>query len=85
VLRLPRRNKCGHSYCYVCIRLRLEVEWTCPHPNCNRTIRQAPKINDAEAETVAVDYPARVDKSQVSYSWEGLSFPYRAKSIWISP
>ncbi|KAK7006651.1 hypothetical protein R3P38DRAFT_3601302 [Favolaschia claudopus] len=23
--------KCGHSYCYVCVRLYLEVEWTCPY------------------------------------------------------
>ncbi|KAJ7699839.1 hypothetical protein B0H14DRAFT_2648972 [Mycena olivaceomarginata] len=70
----PVANKCEHSYCYVCIRLHLEVDWTCPHLNCNRTIRKAPKIDNAEAETVAADYPDRVDKSQVSYSWEGLSF-----------
>jgi hypothetical protein len=63
----------------------LEVEWTCPHSNCNRTIRTAPKIDDAEAETAAADYPDRVDKSRVSYSWEGLSFPYHAKSIWVLP
>jgi hypothetical protein len=77
------RNKCGHSYCYVCIRLRLEVHWTCPHLNCNRTIRKAPTIDVGEAETVEADYPDRVDKSQVSYSWEGLSFPFRNKSIWV--
>jgi hypothetical protein len=63
----------------------LEVEWTCPHSNCNQTIRTVPKIDDAEAETAAADYPDRVDKSHVSYSWEGLSFPYRAKSIWVLP
>ncbi|KAJ7900557.1 hypothetical protein B0H14DRAFT_3752784 [Mycena olivaceomarginata] len=60
----PVVNKCGHRYCYVCIHLHLEVDWTCPHLNCNRTIRKAPKIDDAEAETVAADYPDRVDKSQ---------------------
>ncbi|KAJ7871163.1 hypothetical protein B0H14DRAFT_2570893 [Mycena olivaceomarginata] len=77
------RNKCGHSYCYVCIRLRLEEHWTCPRLNCNRTIRKAPTINVGEAETVEADYLDRVDKSQVSYSWEGLSFPFRNKSIWV--
>jgi hypothetical protein len=38
-------------------------------------IRQVPKIDEGEAESMPVDYPDRVDKSQVSYSWEGLSFP----------
>ncbi|KAJ7828551.1 hypothetical protein B0H14DRAFT_3718702 [Mycena olivaceomarginata] len=80
----PVVNKCGHSFCYVCIRLRLEHEWTCPHPNCNRTIRKAPQIDNAEAETVAADYPHRHDKSRMSYSWEGLSFPFRNKSIWLN-
>ncbi|KAF8151202.1 hypothetical protein K438DRAFT_1988198 [Mycena galopus ATCC 62051] len=36
-----------------------------------RTIHQAPKIDEGEAESVAADYPDQDDKSQVSYSWEG--------------
>ncbi|KAJ7747609.1 hypothetical protein B0H14DRAFT_2636749 [Mycena olivaceomarginata] len=58
------RTNANIAYCYVCIRLHLEVDWTCPHLNCNRTIRKAPKIDNAEARTVAADYPDRVDKSQ---------------------
>ncbi|KAJ7318568.1 hypothetical protein DFH08DRAFT_1036369 [Mycena albidolilacea] len=71
----PVANKCGHSYCYVCIRLRLEHEWTCPHKNCNHIIRRAPKMNVGEVESLAADYPDRIDKSRVSYNWDGLDFP----------
>ncbi|KAK7020808.1 hypothetical protein R3P38DRAFT_3547994 [Favolaschia claudopus] len=60
--------KCGHSYCYVCVRLHLEVEWTCPY---------------READSLAADYPNRVDNSRVSYSWAGLTFPMRPPSIWV--
>jgi hypothetical protein len=76
--------KCGHSYCYVCIRLRLEEEWSCPYPDCNRVMQRAPKEDVGEAETVAADYPERVDKSRVAYSWDGLEFPYRPAAIYVS-
>lgn len=46
-------------------------------------IRQALKIDEGEAESVAVDYPDRVDKNQVSYNWEGLSFP-SCWDVWFS-
>jgi hypothetical protein len=78
------RYKCGHSYCYVCIRLRLEENWSCPHKDCNRIMRRAPKVDVGEAESVAADYPDCVDKSTVSYSWDGLDFPYPPRSIFVS-
>ncbi|KAJ7186239.1 hypothetical protein B0H12DRAFT_1246730 [Mycena haematopus] len=81
----PVANKCGHSYCYVCIRLRLEQEWTCPVADCNRISRHPPTFDVGEAASVATDYPDRVDESTVSFSWDGLSFPFRPKSILIPP
>jgi hypothetical protein len=77
------RAKCGHSYCYVCIRLRLEREWTCPYANCSRIIRRAPKIDDVEQDSINMDYPEHNDETRVSYSWEGLTFPLRPKPIEI--
>ncbi|KAJ6475387.1 hypothetical protein C8R45DRAFT_1102680 [Mycena sanguinolenta] len=73
-------TKCGHGFCYVCIRLRLEQEWTCPLPQCNRVIFEASKIDHDQQAGITADYPERVDKSRVAYSWEGLSFPYLPKS-----
>ncbi|KAJ7238548.1 hypothetical protein B0H12DRAFT_1237801 [Mycena haematopus] len=78
-------NKCGHSYCYVCIRLRLEHEWTCPIADCNRIFRNPPVFDIGEAGSVVTDYPNRVDASTVSFSWRGLSFPFRPKSILVPP
>ncbi|KAJ7707081.1 hypothetical protein B0H16DRAFT_1746641 [Mycena metata] len=36
----PVTVKCGHSYCYVCIRLWLEKKWSCPE--CMATITCRP-------------------------------------------
>ncbi|KAF8174368.1 hypothetical protein K438DRAFT_1980398 [Mycena galopus ATCC 62051] len=66
-----RLTKCGHSFCYVCIRLRLEREWTCPQIDCNRTIRNALMIDAMEAESVRSDYPNLVDESEVSAKGRG--------------
>ncbi|KAJ7832283.1 hypothetical protein B0H13DRAFT_2371032 [Mycena leptocephala] len=78
----PVSNNCGHSYCYVCIRLRLEREWTCPYANCNRVIHMAPRIDVGEQESIKADYPDLGDESRVSYSWEGLlRFPRAPKPI----
>jgi hypothetical protein len=68
------RYKCGHSYGYVCILIRFEHHWTFPHEGCNRVMRRAPKIDVGELESLAADYPEVVDKSRVSYSWDGLEF-----------
>ncbi|KAF8142478.1 hypothetical protein K438DRAFT_1784712 [Mycena galopus ATCC 62051] len=46
-----------------------------PRKRQSRTLSCA-QNRRGEAESVAADYPDQDDKSQVSYSWEGLSFPY---------
>ncbi|KAK7017232.1 hypothetical protein R3P38DRAFT_3201622 [Favolaschia claudopus] len=80
----PVEAGCGHSYCYVCIRLRLEREWTCPYTDCGRKIRIAPLKDRVSAEAIAFDYDTRVDKSRVSYSWQGLDFPVCPRPIYVS-
>ncbi|KAJ6533946.1 hypothetical protein B0H10DRAFT_2221244 [Mycena sp. CBHHK59/15] len=77
-------QKCGHSYCYVCVRLRLEREWTCPYVDCNRVIRKAPRLDVAEEESIKVDYPYFDDQSRVSFNWDGLTFPRAPKPIEVS-
>ncbi|KAJ7747895.1 hypothetical protein DFH07DRAFT_962312 [Mycena maculata] len=42
----PVSNVCGHSYCYVCIRVQLETDWKCP--NCKTEIYWAPFQHCAE-------------------------------------
>ncbi|KAJ6476012.1 hypothetical protein C8R47DRAFT_1220480 [Mycena vitilis] len=81
----PVRNKCGHSYCYVCIRLRLEREWTCPAARCSRLIRKAPVKDVGELESIQADYAASPDESAVLYTWDGLRFPNLARPIVLSP
>ncbi|KAF8175655.1 hypothetical protein K438DRAFT_1979550 [Mycena galopus ATCC 62051] len=80
----PVLSQCGHSYCYVCIRMRLEKEWTCPYTDCNRLMYKAPVIDEVKEDGVAVDYPHRVDKSKVVYTWDDLSFPYRMQPTYVS-
>ncbi|KAJ7165776.1 hypothetical protein C8R46DRAFT_1035134 [Mycena filopes] len=64
--------QCGHSYCYVCICTWLDRQWTCPV--CVTVITTRPFCQYAEEDGLAYDYPTWVDKSRVSYSWEGLTF-----------
>ncbi|KAJ7432013.1 hypothetical protein B0H11DRAFT_2261158 [Mycena galericulata] len=69
----PVSYKCGHSHCYVCIRLWLELSWKCPI--CNAKIDSEPFRHFGEEDGIAFDYPGWVDKSVVNYSWAGLKFP----------
>ncbi|KAJ6488780.1 hypothetical protein C8R45DRAFT_1097136 [Mycena sanguinolenta] len=76
VMLHPVVNFCEHSFCYVCIRLHLECNWTCPNRDCRVIFRQGLKIDEAEERSIVVDYPKRVDTSRVSYSFDGLRFPF---------
>ncbi|KAJ7736635.1 hypothetical protein B0H16DRAFT_1730683 [Mycena metata] len=71
----PVASLCGHSYCYVCIRLHLETSWLCPVASCRKIIRRAPHHHYPEEEGLALDFPNRDDTSAVTYDWEGLTFP----------
>ncbi|KAK6991950.1 hypothetical protein R3P38DRAFT_3213594 [Favolaschia claudopus] len=69
----PVSYLCGHSHCYVCIRLWLERRWTCPQ--CVKPMYRAPFRQYAEEAALACDYPEWKDDSVVEYSWSGLVFP----------
>ncbi|KAJ7432960.1 hypothetical protein B0H11DRAFT_2259908 [Mycena galericulata] len=69
----PVSFTCGHSNCYVCIRLWLELKWTCPE--CVTVIKSAPFRHYGEEASIANDYPDWDDQSKVAYNWDGLVFP----------
>ncbi|KAJ7440833.1 hypothetical protein B0H11DRAFT_2252652 [Mycena galericulata] len=69
----PVSFMCGHSNCYVCIRLWLELKWTCPE--CVAIIKSAPFRHYGEEASIANDYPEWDDQSKVAYNWDGLVFP----------
>ncbi|KAJ7106828.1 hypothetical protein C8R43DRAFT_1140476 [Mycena crocata] len=75
---------CRHSNCYACIRLHLETEWTCPHPQCGQIMQQQPRRHAGEEESIRLDYPNWANTSQVLYSFEGLTFPVIPKKASIS-
>ncbi|KAJ7722486.1 hypothetical protein DFH07DRAFT_971917 [Mycena maculata] len=64
--------KCGHSHCFVCIRVWLESQWTCP--TCSTVMDGCPFRHWGEEVALRAAYP-EVDLSRVSYSWDGLVFP----------
>ncbi|KAJ7704267.1 hypothetical protein B0H14DRAFT_3526694 [Mycena olivaceomarginata] len=69
----PVSYLCGHSHCYVCIRLWLEKQWTCP--DCSHEMSIAPFRHYGEENSIEYDYPFWKDNSRVSYSFHGLIFP----------
>ncbi|KAJ7906820.1 hypothetical protein B0H13DRAFT_2333068 [Mycena leptocephala] len=73
----PVLYACGHSNCYVCICVALELDWGCP--SCHQDITGRPVPHDDEEAAIVVDYPGW-DLSAVDYSWDGLTFP-RAHSF----
>ncbi|KAJ7867429.1 hypothetical protein B0H13DRAFT_1897574 [Mycena leptocephala] len=70
---LGTRYECGHSHCYVCIRLHLEFDWACPH--CSKIITRAPYCHHGEEDGITCDFPDWHDTSRVAYSWDGLTWP----------
>ncbi|KAJ7081906.1 hypothetical protein C8R43DRAFT_1142890 [Mycena crocata] len=71
----PVSYECGHSHCYVCIRLWLEHEFTCPE--CTMTMHRRPVVHWGETHGIAYDHPDWKDESQVVMTYEGLRFPRR--------
>ncbi|KAF8145912.1 hypothetical protein K438DRAFT_1991382 [Mycena galopus ATCC 62051] len=69
----PVSYLCGHSHCYVCIRIWLGRRKTCPE--CTQVMHIAPFRHYGEELGIAFDYPFWVDDSRVLYSFEGLVFP----------
>ncbi|KAJ7201117.1 hypothetical protein GGX14DRAFT_571689 [Mycena pura] len=78
----PVRYACGHSHCYVCIRIWLNRDWCCPE--CKTMMYRAPtRATEMEAD-IAATYSAWKDESEVDYSWDGLRFPARPR-LWCDP
>ncbi|KAJ7752301.1 hypothetical protein B0H16DRAFT_1723647 [Mycena metata] len=71
----PVAYLCGHSNCYICVRLHLEQDWKCPVPQCGQVMRRPPHRHYPEEETLVQQFPGRENGSVVSYCWEGLVFP----------
>ncbi|KAF8172211.1 hypothetical protein K438DRAFT_1981659 [Mycena galopus ATCC 62051] len=63
---------CGHSACYVCVRLWLETEWDCAQ--CGELITRPPAPHYDEKVEIEGDYPGW-DLSALQYAWDGLKFP----------
>ncbi|KAJ7680852.1 hypothetical protein DFH06DRAFT_1315586 [Mycena polygramma] len=77
----PVRCQCGHSFCYVCIRVALEKSWHCPDEFCGLTMRFAPCADADEEAKIGAAEPAFIDHTRVDYSWEGLVFPKRLPGV----
>ncbi|KAJ7475545.1 hypothetical protein B0H11DRAFT_2235258 [Mycena galericulata] len=69
----PVSYKCGHSHCYVCIRMWLEKKGTCPE--CSQVMSCAPFRHYGEEQGIEHEYPDWQDDSRVFWSWDGLVFP----------
>ena len=54
------RYACGHSHCYVCIRIWLEKKWTCPE--CVQVMNAPPFRHYAEEAGIAHGYFPTSDK-----------------------
>ncbi|KAJ7794334.1 hypothetical protein B0H14DRAFT_3497086 [Mycena olivaceomarginata] len=68
----PVKIICGHSTCFVCMRLLFETQWECPQ--CGEKVTHRPVAHVEEAAAIERDFPGW-DKSKVAYGWQGLSFP----------
>ncbi|KAJ7429266.1 hypothetical protein B0H11DRAFT_2266321 [Mycena galericulata] len=75
----PVSYECGHSHCFVCVRLWFVKKQSCPE--CSRFVFSAPYRHYGEERSLETDYPDWRDNSRVSYSWQGVVFPRRPSSI----
>ncbi|KAJ7308737.1 hypothetical protein DFH08DRAFT_823765 [Mycena albidolilacea] len=68
----PVKLSCGHSACFVCVRLLLETQWGCNE--CGQVVTWRPQLDVEEVATIEQAYPGW-DQSKIAFGWEGLSFP----------
>ncbi|KAJ7775264.1 hypothetical protein B0H14DRAFT_2964601 [Mycena olivaceomarginata] len=70
----PVSYKCGHTHCFICIRVWLQISWKCP--DCNQVMHGPPSRNYDVEDWLSSAYPKiAADGSRVTYSWSGLVFP----------
>ncbi|KAJ6475388.1 hypothetical protein C8R45DRAFT_935016 [Mycena sanguinolenta] len=72
-----------HQSCVICREVKshpvmyltycFEQSWRCPE--CWHSMARNPIRAPAEQEGIEYDFPQRVDGTEVTYSWEGLTFP----------
>ncbi|KAJ7916660.1 hypothetical protein B0H13DRAFT_357958 [Mycena leptocephala] len=73
LLSHPVSAQCGHTFCFVCIRLWFERDWTCPE--CKTKILTEPHRHWNTEKALASEYPTLVHQSRVNFSWASLVFP----------
>ncbi|KAJ7617539.1 hypothetical protein DFH06DRAFT_1342955 [Mycena polygramma] len=73
----PVSLRCGHSMCYVCVRMALENSWKCPL--CRTTVREKPTRQWFEEDTLRKAYPGWCENTSVNYSFKGLQFPKKPR------
>ncbi|KAJ6475382.1 hypothetical protein C8R45DRAFT_1009965 [Mycena sanguinolenta] len=66
-------TQCGHTFCFVCLRVWLEKKWTCL--DCVCILACTPHRHWITEEALREAYPTWIDKSRISFSWDGLVFP----------
>ncbi|KAJ7695519.1 hypothetical protein B0H16DRAFT_1750695 [Mycena metata] len=59
----PVAGPCGHTYCYVCLRRWLQLNWRCPY--CWDVVTAAPIRNLNSEHAIAYDYPHWIDNSRL--------------------
>ncbi|KAJ6493508.1 hypothetical protein C8R47DRAFT_1213796 [Mycena vitilis] len=69
----PVRSKCGHTHCYVCIRIHVETSWNCP--SCDVIMTRAPKRDTDDELWIQLNHTSWIDQSRVLGTWDGLLFP----------
>ncbi|KAJ7324003.1 hypothetical protein DFH08DRAFT_969008 [Mycena albidolilacea] len=73
----PVSYACGHTHCYVCIRVSLEKSWRCP--DCRATMHEEPFRHWFMEAELAASYPGWGQTTSISYSFRGLMFPARPR------
>ncbi|KAJ7838503.1 hypothetical protein B0H14DRAFT_3459339 [Mycena olivaceomarginata] len=51
----PVKLSCGHSACFVCVRLLLETQWGCDE--CGQVVTRRPQLDVEEVATIERAYP----------------------------
>ncbi|KAJ7884170.1 hypothetical protein B0H14DRAFT_3432584 [Mycena olivaceomarginata] len=68
----PVKLQCGHSACFVCVRLLLETQRDCDE--CGMLVTRRPQLDVEQVAAIERLHPGW-DRSKVAFGWDGLKFP----------
>ncbi|KAJ6537003.1 hypothetical protein B0H19DRAFT_381964 [Mycena capillaripes] len=73
----PVVTTCGHTFCFVCIRISLETSFQCPF--CREQILGPPVRSTDFDNVLKAAYPNQPDNTHVRWgdAWRGLTWPKR--------